>query len=121
LTREKLHGVTAQPKTAEAQEPELPALPPVRAKLNQPRRAFVALAEVIVAAGLIGLAFWLWPNAIAPISTVLDESRPPYVSHRYYGNYMALAILSGTVAGVLLVDAVRQLTLAARARPKHAR
>lgn len=112
--------MTAQPKAAEAQEPELPALPPVRAKLNQPRRAFVALAEVVLAAGLIGLALWLWPKAIATISTVLDEGRPPYVSHRYYGNWMALAILCGTVAGVLLVDAVRQLMLAARARPKHA-
>ncbi|MBP2322331.1 hypothetical protein JOF56_002716 [Kibdelosporangium banguiense] len=113
--------MTAQPKTAEAQEPELPALPPVRAKLNQPRRAFVALAEVLVAAALIWLAFWLWPHAIAPISTVLADGRPPYVSHRYYGNWMALSILSGTVAGVLVVDAVRQLMLAARARPKHAR
>lgn len=113
--------MTAQPKTAEAQEPEHPALPPVRAKLNQPRRAFVAVAEVLVAAGLIWLAFWLWPNGIATITTVLDDSRPPYVSHRYSGSWMALAILAGTVAGVLLVDAARQLTLAARARPKHAR
>lgn len=113
--------MTAQPKTAEAQEPELPALPPVRAKLNQPKRAFVALAEVVVAAALIWLAFWLWPKGVVTISTVLEEGRPPYVSHRYYGHWMALAIFSGTVAGVLLVDAVRQLLLAARARPKHSR
>ena len=113
--------MTAQPKAAEAQEPELPAPPPVRAKLNQPRRAIVAAAEVLAAAALVWLAFWLWPKGIATITTVLDEGRPPYVSHRYYGHWMSMAIFCGTVAGVLLLDAVRQLVLASRARPKHAR
>jgi hypothetical protein len=116
--REKLHSVTAPPETAATQEPEFPALPPVRARLNQPRRALVALAEVVVAAALVWLAFWLWPKGIATISTVLDQNRPPYVSHRYYGSWMSLAVLSGTVAAVLLVDAVRQVVLAARARPR---
>ncbi|WP_260479109.1 hypothetical protein [Kibdelosporangium aridum] len=110
--------MTAQPKTAPEQEPELPALPPVRAKLNQPKRALVAAAEVLVAAGLIWLAFYLWPKGVATITTVLDDGRT-LVSHRYYGHWMSLAIFSGTVAGVLVVDAIRQLVLAARARPKH--
>ncbi|CAM3638495.1 hypothetical protein KIPE111705_18240 [Kibdelosporangium persicum] len=111
--------MTAQPKAAPEQEPELPDLPPVRAKLNQPKRALVAAAEVLVAAGLIWLAFWLWPKAITTITTTFDDGRPALVSHRYYGSWMSLAILSGTVAGVLLVDAIRQLMLAARSRPKH--
>jgi hypothetical protein len=110
--------VTAQPNTAAAQEPEFPELPPVRAKLNQPKRALVAAAELLVAAALIWLAFWLWPNGMATITTVLEDGRT-LVSHRYYGHWMSLSILSGTVAGVLVVDAIRQLTLAARARPKH--
>nr|WP_232327939.1 hypothetical protein [Kibdelosporangium sp. MJ126-NF4]CEL15006.1 hypothetical protein [Kibdelosporangium sp. MJ126-NF4]CTQ93398.1 hypothetical protein [Kibdelosporangium sp. MJ126-NF4] len=111
--------MTAQPKAAPEQEPELPPLPPVRAKLNQPKRALVAAVELLVAAGLVWLAFWLWPKGIATIVTVLDDDRPPLVSHRYFGHWMSLAVLSGTVAAVLLVDALRQLTLAARARPKH--
>ena len=110
--------MTAPPETDSAQEPELPALPAARARLNQPRRALVAVAEVVVCVGLVGLAFWLWPKGIATISTVLDQNRPPYVSHRYYGNWMSLAIFSGTVAAILLVDALRQSVLAARARPR---
>jgi hypothetical protein len=110
--------VTAPPETTSAQEPELPALPAARAGLNQPRRALVAVAELVIGVGLVGLAFWLWPKGIATISTVLDDNRPPYVSHRYYGNWMALAVLSGTVAAVLMVDALRQFVLAARARPR---
>lgn len=108
--------MTAQPETA--QEPELPALPPVRARLNQPRRGFVAAAEVLVAAGLIWLAFLLWPQGIATISQVLDDGRPPYVSHRYFGNWMTLSIFCGIIAAVLVLDAVRQLVLATRARPR---
>ncbi|ALG14011.1 hypothetical protein [Kibdelosporangium phytohabitans] len=111
--------MTAQPKTASEQEPELPPLPPVRAKLNQPKRALVAAAELVVAAGLVWLAFWLWPMSVATITTVFEDGRPPLVSHRYFGHWMSLSVLSGTVAAVLVVDAVRQLVLASRARPKH--
>lgn len=110
--------MTAQPKAAPEQEPELPPLPPVRAKLNQPKRGLAAAAELLVAAGLVWLAFWLWPKGVATITTVLDD-RPPLVSHRYFGHWMSLAILCGTVAAVLLVDTVRQSVLAARARPKN--
>ncbi|MET0133229.1 MAG: hypothetical protein ABW215_06510 [Kibdelosporangium sp.] len=110
--------MTAQPDTAPAQEPELPPLPPSRARLNQPYRAFIAVAEVLVAVGLVFLAFWLWSRTDATITQILDDSRPPYVSRRYYGNFMSLAILSGTVAGLLVLDALRQLVLALRARPQ---
>lgn len=110
--------MTTQPETAPAQEPEISALPPVRARLNQPRRALVAVAELAVGAALVWLAFWLWPKGITTITQVLDNNRPPLVSHRYYGHWLSLAVLSGTVAAVLLVDAMRQLVLAARARPR---
>jgi hypothetical protein len=110
--------VTAQPDTAPAQEPELPGLPASRARLNQPHRAIVAAVEVVAAVGLVLLALWLWPKASVTITQILDDSRPPYVSRRYYGNWMAMAILSNTVAGLLVLDAIRQLVLALRARPK---
>jgi hypothetical protein len=115
-SREKLHGVTAQSETT--QEPELPALPPVRARLNQPRRAFIGVAEVVAAGLLVWLAFWLWSKAGVTVVQTLDDSRPPYVSHRYFGHWMSLSILSGTAAAVLVLDALRQFMLAARARPR---
>jgi hypothetical protein len=112
--------VTARPETATSQEePELPALPPVRAQLNQPRRALVALGELAVAAVLVWLAFWLWPKGIATVTQVIADDRPPLISHRYYGHWLALSVLSATVAALLLLDAARQSVLAARARPKH--
>jgi hypothetical protein len=40
-------------------------------------------------------------------------------STRWSGSWMSLAILLGTVAGVLVLDAVRQLLLAVRARPSR--
>jgi len=108
--------VTAQPEIT--QEPELPALPPVRARLNQPRRAFIGVAEVVAAGLLVWLAFWLWSKAGVTVVQTLDDGRPPYVSHRYFGHWMSLSILSGTVAAVLVLDALRQFVLAARARPR---
>jgi hypothetical protein len=107
--------VTVQPATA--QEPEVPEPPPYRDRLNQPRRALVAAAEVLVAAALVWLAFWLWSKAPITLTQSFSDGRPPYVSHRYFGHWMSLSILSGTVAAVLLVDAVRQTLLAARVRP----
>jgi hypothetical protein len=108
--------VTAQPETT--QEPELPALPPVRARLNQPRRAFIGLAELVVAGLLVWLAFWLWSKAGVTVTQVVDDGRPPYVSHRFYGHWMSLSVLSGMVAAVLVLDALRQFALAFQARPK---
>lgn len=108
--------MTVQPETA--QEPEVPESPPYRARLNQPRRAFIGVAELAVAGFLIWLGFWLWSKAPVTITQSFGDGRPPYVSHRYFGHWMSLAILSGTVAAVLLLDAVRQFVLAVRARPR---
>jgi fatty acid desaturase len=105
--------VTVQPETT--QESQLPALPPVRARLNQPRRALIGLAELVAGALLVWLAFWLWSKASVTVVQVLEDGRPPY---RLYGNWMALAILCGTVTAVLVIDAWRQFMLAFRARPR---
>ena len=98
---------------------ELVAPPPTESgRLNKPWRAFVALAELVVAAVAVWFAFDVWPRGIAKIV----EHYPDGIvleSTRWSGSWMALAILLGTVAAVLVVDAVRQVALAVRARPKR--
>jgi len=100
---------------------ELVAPPPTEpGALNKPWRAFVALAELVVAGVAVWFAFDFWPRGIAkiveryPDGIVLESSR-------WIGSWMALAIRLGTVAAVLVGDAVRQAVLAARARPKRGR
>jgi hypothetical protein len=98
---------------------ELVAPPPTEpGTLNKPWRAYVALAELVVAGVAVWFAFDFWPRGIARIV----ERYPDGIvleSTRFIGSWMALAILLGTVAAVLVVDAVRQVALAVRARPKH--
>jgi hypothetical protein len=98
---------------------ELVAPPPTGpGNLHKPWRWFVALGEVIVAGVAVWLAFDLWPRGIAKIV----EHYPNGIvleSTRFIGSWMSLAILLGTVAAVLLLDALRQIILAVRARPKR--
>jgi uncharacterized membrane protein required for colicin V production len=71
-----------------------------------------------VAGVAVWLAFDLWPRGIAKIV----EHYPNGIvleSTRFIGSWMSLAILLGTVAAVLLLDALRQIILAVRARPKR--
>lgn len=101
------------------EEPEVD-LPLVAAGLNQPWRALIAVIEVLVAAGAVWAAYWAWPRGIATITLELsDGSR--LESTRYFGNWMGAAILLGTVAALLVLDAVRQVVLAVRARPRRGR
>lgn len=84
-------------------------------RLNQPWRAFVALGEIVVAGVVVWLAFLLWGAGhidvwiTAPDGVTLE-------SQRYFGGYLAGALGLGTLAAVLVVDAIRQLLLAVRAR-----
>jgi hypothetical protein len=87
-------------------------------RLNQPVRAVVAVVELLVAAGLVWLAFRMWPQAIAMIFDKADDGTV-LISSRYFGNWAAGAIGVGTVAALLVVDAIRQFVLALRARPKR--
>lgn len=93
---------------------------PEKAGLNQPWRALVALVEVLLA----GLAFWgastCWPNAFATVTTVLDDGRE-LVSTRMLGNWASAAIGLGTLAALLMMDALRQVVLAVRVRPSGKR
>lgn len=98
---------------------ELVVPPPTEQEpLHKPWRALVALGELIFAAVALWLAFDFWPRGIARIV----EHYPNGItleSTRWVGSWMGLAILLGTVAALLVLDAVRQAVLAVRARPKR--
>lgn len=101
------------------EEPDVD-LPPVPAGLNQPWRALIAVVEVLAAAGAVWAAYWAWPRGIVTITDVADDGTR-LQSTRFFGNWLAAAILLGTVAALLVLDAVRQAVLAFRARPRRRR
>lgn len=104
-----------------AEEPLFPDAPPVeRRGLNQPWRGLVALAELVVAALVLWAAFWCWDRADNTITLVLGDGTE-LKSVRTVGHWMAAGIALGTVSGVLVLDAVRQVVLAVRARPRRTR
>ena len=98
---------------------ELVAPPPTEpGRLNEPWRAVVALVELLLAGVAVWFAFDLWPRGVA---TIVEHYPDGVVleSTRYVGSWMAAAIGLGTVAALLVVDAVRQVALAVRTRPKR--
>jgi len=98
---------------------ELVAPPPTEpGRLHKPMRALAALVELVLAAVAVWFAFDVWPRGIAKI--VEDYGNGIVLeSTRWSGSWMSLAILLGTVGAVLVVDAVRQVLLAVRARPSR--
>lgn len=105
--------------TAPQAADELVAPPPTEpGRLHRPRRAIVAAVELLVAIGLVVLAFWAWPQGFETIVSVGRDGRE-VTATRTYGNWLGAAIGLGAVAALLLVDAVRQVALAVRARPKR--
>lgn len=107
--------------TAPQAADELVAPPPTEpARLHRPRRAIVAVVELLIAGCLVAAAFWAWPKGFATIVTVTSDGRE-VVSERVYGNWLGAAIGFGTIAALLVVDMVRQVVLAVRAGPKRVR
>lgn len=83
---------------------------------NRPARWLVAAAEVAAAAGLAVVAVWAWHRA--SITVVLPEYENPAVPRtvsRMSGPWVAAAFAAATVAGMLVLDAVRRMVLAAPA------
>ncbi|MGW5716457.1 hypothetical protein ACWEVP_09865 [Amycolatopsis sp. NPDC003865] len=101
-----------QPTGAELWPPEEPG---PRARLHKPWRTLVAVVEVVLAVAAGWAAYALWHGGRATVVTRTDDGAV-LESHRYFGGMLAAAIGLGTVAAILLVDAVRQLLLAVRAR-----
>ncbi|SFQ65506.1 hypothetical protein SAMN05421810_111210 [Amycolatopsis arida] len=99
--------------------PAWPGAAPNRDRLHQPWRSAVALVEVVLAAGAGWLATVSWSTAVTPVVTRLADGTELASTH-YAGNWVAMAIGLGTLAGLLVIDAVRQLLLAVRA-PRRSR
>lgn len=85
------------------------------AALHRPRRALVAAGEVVLAVLLGFAAAWCWNRGVVRFSYPVPD-HPPLESTRYLGNWIGTAVAAATAGGALLVDAVRQTTLAVRAR-----
>jgi hypothetical protein len=107
------------PPIAEGPETEI-VVPSEPGALHRPVRALVALAELIGAGALVWAAFALWDRGVDPVVLVLDDGTR-LEAVRYQGGWLALAVVLGTVAALLVLDAVRQVVLALRARPRRAR
>jgi len=100
---------------------ELVAPPPTeQGRLHRPVRAVVALVELLAAGAAVWAAFWAWPQGFATITSVVAGGTE-LVSERVYGNWLAAAIGFGTLAALLALDALRQVLLAVRARPRRPR
>lgn len=85
-------------------------------RLHRPVRAVVAIVELVVAGFAVWGAFWAWPRGFATITTTISDGTE-LDSERVLGNWLAFAIAFGTLAALLVLDAVRQLVLATRVRP----
>jgi hypothetical protein len=98
---------------------EFVAPPPTEpGRLNQPWRALVAVAELVLAGVALWFAFDLWPRGVAKVVTRFDNG-VVLESTRWIGSWMAGAIGLGALAALLVLDAVRQVALAVRTRPKR--
>lgn len=71
-----------------------------------PLRAVAALADVLVAVVLGGLAWWCWQRGV-----IMSVQEGVQVS-RIVGAWWAGATAAATLAGILLLDALRQVVLA---------
>ncbi|NKQ58387.1 hypothetical protein HFP15_36600 [Amycolatopsis sp. K13G38] len=89
-------------------------------KLHRPWRALVALGEVVLAAVALWAAFRFWDSGVKTLTVNLTDGTV-LTSTRYLGSWMAGAIGLGTLTAILLVDAVREVLLAVRAKHRRKR
>ncbi|MEU4444325.1 hypothetical protein AB0K14_18720 [Actinosynnema sp. NPDC050801] len=127
--REKLTGVTAAttdpdpgqdpgPTSTTAPTTPEPEPGPDAPTLHQPKRAFIAVGEVVLIALLVAAAVWCWNRGVVHYSYPVPD-RPPLESTRFKGNWIGASVGLVTIAGVLLLDAVRQTLLAVRTRGRE--
>jgi hypothetical protein len=107
--------VTAPALTEEAEPAPQPSAEP---GLHQPKRALIAVVEVVLVVLLAFAAQWCWQRGIQRFSYPVD-GRPPLVATRYHGNWIGGSIALATIAGILLLDAVRQTVLAVRTKDRR--
>jgi len=87
----------------------VPNVPSGPFRLSRPGRAVAAFADTFAALALTGLAWWCWHRGV--IVTVQDG----VPTSRINGAWWAVAVAAATLAGVALLDALRQ-ALGAAAR-----
>lgn len=102
-------------KTADAVTGEAPVQAPAAARLHRPWRALVAVVELALAGVLVWLAFVVWSHGITDITMMTGSGREVTLT-RYHGDVIAGAIGLGTLAALLVLDAMRELMLAVRTK-----
>jgi hypothetical protein len=118
--REKLTGVTAATTDTESApdpEPDHDASRGTPA-LHQPKRALIAVGEVVLVVLLVPAAAWCWNRGVLHYSYPIPD-HPPLESTRFKGNWIGASVGLITIAGVLLLDALRQTALAVRTRGRE--
>lgn len=84
---------------------------PRTAGVNTPWRAALAVAELLVAVLLAVGTRWAWGHVTVPIRLPDSYGISDTVT-RLMGSWVVVAVALATVAGLLVVDAVRQTVLA---------
>jgi hypothetical protein len=87
--------------------------------LHQPWRVVFGLVELLLAAGLVVFAVWCWHQGVVRIVYTTTGSIEPAIGSRYLGSWIGAAIALCVLAGFLLLDALRELALGLRARPRR--
>ena len=83
------------------------------ARLNEPVRALVATGELVLAVALGFAVVWAWRRGSIPYELpVSDNPAVPDTVQRWSGPWIGAAFALAAVAGLLVLDAVRQLMLA---------
>ncbi|MBB5154645.1 hypothetical protein [Saccharopolyspora phatthalungensis] len=91
------------------------AAPTGSAGLHQPWRAAVAGIELVVAVALVLAAWWAWRHGTVTIYLPGPHGGVDVVT-RSIGSWLSAAVGAVTLAGLLLLDVIRQLMLAVRTR-----
>ena len=74
----------------------------------------IAGLEVLIAVALVIVAVWCWRSGSVNVVMPKTDDHPELVSTLYFGNWLAGAIGLAVLAGLLLLNAMRQLVLAIR-------
>ncbi|RKT84944.1 hypothetical protein SAMN05421805_101136 [Saccharopolyspora antimicrobica] len=86
-----------------------------RGVVHKPWRAAVAGIELVLVVALVVAGWWAWQQGTVPIHLPGPQGAIDVVT-RSVGSWQASALGAMTLGGLLLLDAIRQVALAVRAR-----
>ena len=84
------------------------------------RRVLVAVAEVLVICVLAWLAWWCWQRGVIITEVIITEHNSVTL-RRIEGRWWAVATGAATLAGILVLDALRQMMSGALRAPASVR